>query len=224
MEVWGAQGGSCFNATGGKGGYSYGNLSVTLNTNLYVCIGQCTGTISADNTGISSYNGGGIGSSAGGGATHIAKTNRGELKNYSSYKSEILIVAGGGGAGADGGFGTGIGGAGGGLTGGDGVESAGIGRIATGGSQTAAGVNGIHYWHNKFVTITEPGFGQGGGLYDDSNYGGGGGSGWYGGGGYPYAGSGAGGSGYIGGVINGITTAGVQTGNGKAVITWMPVL
>ena len=36
--------------------------------------------------------------------------------------------------------------------------------------------------------------------------------------------AGGGGSGYIGGVTNGTTTAGVQSGTGKALITWMPVL
>ena len=59
---------------------------------------------------------------------------------------------------------------------------------------------------------------------------GGGGGGWYGGGAYTEIISknndccGAGGSGYIGGVNYGSTTRGVQTGNGKAVITWHPII
>ena len=58
---------------------------------------------------------------------------------------------------------------------------------------------------------------------------GGGGGGYYAGfsnqkTGYASNACGGGGSGYIGGVTNGATTAGVQTGNGKALITWMPVL
>ena len=58
----------------------------------------------------------------------------------------------------------------------------------------------------------------------------GGGGGWYGGGAYTEIISknndccGAGGSGYIGGVNYGSTASGVQTGNGKAVITWHPII
>ena len=67
-------------------------------------------------------------------------------------------------------------------------------------------------------------FGQGGEIAD-SNMGSGGGGGYYGGGSAVQYGSAAGGgSGYIGGVTNGSTTAGVQSGNGKALVTWMPVL
>ena len=224
--MWGAQGGSSFNATGGKGGYSYGNLSVALNTKLYICIGQCTGDVGStyDHSGISAYNGGGTGSSSGGGATHIAKTtNRGVLSSYVNNKNEIIIVAGGGGGGADSNWGTGIGGAGGGVSGGNGTEYSNLTQRATGGYQTGPGVNGS-YSNQSYTVVNTPGFGQGGGANSSGNHGGGGGGGWYGGGGYPWAGSGAGGSGYIGGVTNGATTAGVQTGNGKAVITWMPVL
>ncbi|WP_162163172.1 fimbrillin family protein, partial [Segatella paludivivens] len=35
LEVWGAQGGG-----GGYGGYSYGNLAITQNSQLYICIGS----------------------------------------------------------------------------------------------------------------------------------------------------------------------------------------
>lgn len=58
----------------------------------------------------------------------------------------------------------------------------------------------------------------------------GGGGGWYGGGAYTEIISknndcaGAGGSGYIGGVSNGQTTAGVREGHGYAKITWHPSL
>ena len=226
MEVWGAQGGASYGATGGKGGYSNGVISINTNNNLYICIGQYTGDVGStyDSSGISAYNGGGKGSSSGGGATHIAKANRGELKNYSSYKSEVYIVAGGGGAGADSQLGTGSGGSGGGTAGGNGVSTSYLSVMATGGSQTSAGVNGK--WGNSATTVVNaPGFGQGGGCHaENNNYGGGGGGGWYGGGGNPVGGSGAGGSGYIGGVSNGSTTSGVQSGHGKAVITWHPAI
>jgi hypothetical protein len=226
LEVWGAQGGASFGATGGKGGYSNGVISINTNNNLYICIGQYTGDVGStyDSSGISAYNGGGKGSSSGGGATHIAKANRGELKNYSSYKSEVYIVAGGGGAGADSGWGTGTGGAGGGTSGGIGTDYSTVTQRATGGSQTGPGVNGRYSNQSNINVINAPGFGLGGSSNAGGNYGGGGGGGWYGGGGYPWAGSGAGGSGYIGGVSNGSTTSGVQSGNGKAVITWHPAI
>jgi hypothetical protein len=226
LEVWGAQGGASFGATGGKGGYSNGVISINTNNNLYICIGQYTGDVGStyDSSGISAYNGGGKGSSSGGGATHIAKANRGELKNYSSYKSEVYIVAGGGGAGADVNWGTGTGGAGGGTSGGIGTDYSTVAQRATGGSQTSPGVNGRYSNQSNINVINAPGFGQGGSSNAGGNYGGGGGGGWYGGGGYPWAGSGAVGSGYIGGVSNGSTTSGVQSGHGKAVITWHPAV
>ena len=41
LEVWGAQGGYRSNATyGGKGGYSYGTLTLNNTTNLYVYVGK----------------------------------------------------------------------------------------------------------------------------------------------------------------------------------------
>ena len=90
LEVWGAQGinqgGGLYGespCTPGKGGYSYGDINIEKNKNLYICIGG------------QPYNGGGINGFPGGGATHIASSNRGELKNYASYKSDIYIVAGG---------------------------------------------------------------------------------------------------------------------------------
>ena len=227
MEVWGAQGGSSFSATGGKGGYSYGNISINANTQLYICVGQCTGDVGStyDSSGISAYNGGGTGSSSGGGATHIAKTtNRGVLSKYANNKSEVLIVAGGGGGGADSGWGTGIGGTGGGTSGGNGTEYSSLTQRATGGSQTGPGKNGSYSGYPATTTVNTPGFGQGGGCNYNGNHGGGGGGGYYGGGGYPWAGSGAGGSGYIGGVSSGSMQNGVQSGHGKAVITWHPMI
>ena len=227
LEVWGAQGGG----NGGKGGYSIGNISLISSNNLYIYVGGKGGNNSdIYNGGSGGYNGGGdggnghtshYGGAGGGGATHIAiTTNRGELKNYVNNKSEIRIVAGGGGGLAVNAQGNGHGGG----TNGNSTQScgwkgAGIFSIP-GGTQTTGyafgqGQNGI--------TNTV------GGLCGEEGAGGGGG-GWYGGfasqvnGGDGSSCSGAGGSGYIGGVTNGTTTAGIQTGNGKALITWMPVL
>ena len=111
LEVWGAQGGGNSTYVGGKGGYSFGNISLTKNANLYVGVGQ-TGAWTITRYAVlpRTYNGGGSatgsftsdGSSteyrgSGGGATHIAiSSNLGELKNYENNKNDVLIVAGGG--------------------------------------------------------------------------------------------------------------------------------
>lgn len=102
LEVWGAQGGN----GGGNGGYSYGYKSLNQGENLYICVGGQGNNISGTRRGNGGYNGGGNGGnsigngynggSGGGGATHIAKNNnRGTLNNYASFRSDILIVAGG---------------------------------------------------------------------------------------------------------------------------------
>ncbi len=205
LEVWGSQGGTSNSAApGGKGGYSYGNISLNKDQSLYIVVGGIP------------YNGGGqygdnngntyTGATSGGGATHIAITDHGELKNYSSYQSDVIIVAGGGGGsvhqvylGSE--F---IGGTGGGTTGGTNNNNS-----AQGGSQTnggwGCGNNGT--------------FGQGGKGKGSC----GGGGGWYGGGGACDYYGGGGGSGYLNmsWLIAGTTETknGVQSGNGKAKIT-----
>ena len=205
LEVWGSQGGTSNSAApGGKGGYSYGNISLNKDQSLYIVVGGIP------------YNGGGApgpnngnqysGATYGGGATHIATTNHGELKNYSSYQSDVIIVAGGGGGsvhqvylGSE--F---IGGTGGGTTGGTNNNNS-----AQGGSQTnggwGCGNNGT--------------FGQG--ATGKGSCGGGG--GWYGGGGACDYYGGGGGSGYLNTslLITGTTGMknGQQSGNGQAKIT-----
>ena len=138
------------------------------------------------------------------------------LKNYSSYRSEIIIVAGGGG-GAE----RVNGGAGGGLTGGNGTGYGDI-KAPTGGSQEAAGIT----YSYSGATIIQATFGQGAIGHIAEDFGGNGGGGWFGGGAAAHIGGGAGGSGYINTslVKNGSMQTGVQTGNGKALVTWMPVL
>lgn len=119
LEAWGAQGGDALEITkddktmplvdGGKGGYSYGIVTLNAGDEVYVAVG-CQGKSSqnaAENVvEQGGYNGGGAAVSggttntqgSGGGATHFAiNNNLGELKNYSSNKNDILIVAGGGG-------------------------------------------------------------------------------------------------------------------------------
>ncbi|BCS85849.1 fimbrillin family protein [Prevotella herbatica] len=204
LEVWGAQGGG-----GGYGGYAFGNIYLTQSSLLYFCIGGA-GTYNLNGSILSNpltagYNGGGYGQCGGGGATHIAITNRGVLKNYLSYQAEILLVAGGGG----GGDGTPVG-VGGGTTGGDGTSS------GSGGTQTTGGTG-----------IGSGSFGQGGNIGTTNNdSAGAGGGGWYGGGssGQPQIGSGGGGSGHIGtSLISGSTgmSNGVRSGDGYARITFV---
>jgi hypothetical protein len=208
IECWGAQGGS------GKGGYSYGTVSLTRNSILYICVGGQGGnpTYSSDYTysvsgtgfgGAGGYNGGGKGgngsaangATGGGGATHIALVN-GLLNTLASDKSSVLIVAGGGG-----GDSLGHGGSGGGA---DGISAI-YGTYTSAGGGLASGYQ----------------FGQGQDGYSKTTYescgaegNGGGGGGWYGG--YAYQtgnGSntcigGGGGSGYIGPRVTGTTIAG----------------
>ena len=140
LEVWGAEGGASIGektASGGKGGYSVGEVFLNAGDELYIAVGG-KGTKGKKKTVVAGgWNGGGKGShdnglipsganensednweSAGGGdgATHIASTLRGTgvLADYSDYRNEVLIVAGGGGGAS---FGQ-SGGKGGGLTGG----------------------------------------------------------------------------------------------------------
>ena len=77
LEVWGGQGMRNYSGIGGKGGYSYGNYNG--GGNLYVCVGRQGDYYSAYNGGM-----GGVSGQCGGGATHIATSDRGELKNYES--------------------------------------------------------------------------------------------------------------------------------------------
>ena len=232
LEVWGAQGGnSAHGGTGGKGGYSYGNKTLTTSNTLYIGVGG-QGTYYGESyhptTGDTNggYNGGGAlvntywfsYTTTGGGATHIAlNTNRGELKNYASYKSEVLIVAGGGGAGSfeeeddeEGVYYSYVGGAGGGASGGNGSGQ--TNQPGYGATQSAGG-KGAHG-----AGSSDGKFGYAGPAYGGANTATGGG-GWYGGGTSGSNASAGGGSGYIGGVTGGVTTAGQRSGHGYARIT-----
>lgn len=216
IECWGAQGANDDSGVGGKGGYTRIYKHLNKDEQLYIYVGEKGGASKVQDAG---YNGGGAGGNyegnyggGGGGATHIATLPRGVLKNYSSYKFEILTVAAGGGGGGGGGNNS-IGGAGGGLNG-----SAGGGESGGGGTQTASAGNGA-----------AGGFGYGGNSKYNNGAGGGG---WYGGrGANGYAGGGGGGgSSYIGDgapiVYKGqtftpTTEGGVKEGNGEVKITML---
>lgn len=235
LECWGAQG-MYFpptnpNLYGGNGGYATGMLTMNEGKSIYICVGGYT---NGYNNKIPNVN---TGFNAGGGATSITTTNRGELSNFNSYRAEVLIVAGGGGA-QDAGENSPrpVAGVGGGLEGG---HASGSGCNGSGARPDGPGTNGIRNYQYLPYNYT-PGFGYGGvacstasGWYDFGAQGGGG---YYGGGGTQQAGPAGGGSSYYKGVgvTSGSTIAGNanqpspngdtqqlgQSGNGHCVISW----
>ena len=230
LEVWGAQGGN-YNTTyvGGLGGYSKGIVKLEKGTTLYVCVGGQPQTVTTSKTAVpGGFNGGGNGfnratpgtdtyGQAGGGATDI------RIGQNSLYARVIVAGGGSGSNNRTSGY------AGGGTSG---VT----GQLGYAGTQTSAGTGGS--------------FGQGGSATTSgSNYrygASGGGGGFYGGGAIAsysdstnydkYTG---GGSGYVytsstassypsGCLLNSTyyltvasTTEGINTGNGKATITYI---
>ncbi len=233
MEVWGAEG-SLYHGRivsgehlAGKGGYAKGYQYTEANNNLYICVGGqgrvSSGYTSNDNYNTGGYNGGGYGQYGGGGATHIAiTTNRGVLKNYKNYSSEVIIVAGGGGGACQ-------------------WRNNGFTECAGGGTSTNTVYSNENTYSISGATQTSGyAFGEGqsanaktGGSCGSEGNGGGGG-GWYGGFALNLTNtsannsncSGSGGSGHINTsyIYNGTMSNGVQSGNGKALITWMPLL
>ena len=211
MECWGASGASIYPNVSylkpGLGGYSIGNLNASSNEILYVCVGS-SGAYGAysynNNLGYSLRLG-----SPGGGATHISINSGGELKNFSSHPTDILLVAGGGGGvdiisgkEASGGYG-------GGTKGGAGASTDGT-YIGTGGTANAGGKTNFQYQG------VNGSFGLGGvGWESNNDYAAQGGSGWYGGGGgcSSTVGTAGGGSGHVNSSLlsNAQTIAGNQS-------------
>lgn len=167
LEVWGAQGGSYSTYYGGKGGYSYGTLTLVENALLYCYVGGQPATNSTDRVVVSGgFNGGGNGynryysntytyGQGGGGASDI------RVASDSLYARIIVAGGGGGSASADAQttkYGGGL--------------SSGSPQSEYSASQTGAGTNGS--------------FGVGGSVTTSGNNykysSGGGGGGWYGGG------------------------------------------
>lgn len=181
LECWGAQGGyRSSNSYGGKGGKSYGILTLAKPTILYIYVGG-SGRTGGTSGG---FNGGGSRPSyyGGGGASDI------RIGTDSLY-ARVIVAGGGGSDGATNKTGM----YGGGTSGGSSSENYGTG--GGGGTQTAGGTGG----NGNSGT-----FGKGGaGLNRSSGYGGAGGGGWYGGGGaYPDSSGdddrgGGGGSGFV---------------------------
>lgn len=208
IEVFGAQGGGSTGCgglndnqdDGGLGGYSSGYRLVNQGNTFFLYVGG-KGSLN----GGPGWNGGGSGGlyAGGGGGASDVRTTLG-------FFSSRIIVGGGGGGGSFGcGADYGAGGNGGGLTGQAGIAlisgvGGGGGGVSTGGvagtSPSAAGT-----------------FGNGGSAAQTHVAGGGG--GWYGGG-AAYRAGGGGGSSRITGVLQGITQAGQQAGNGLVRITY----
>ena len=211
LECWGASGASIYPNVSylkpGLGGYSIGYLNSTPNENFYVCVGSsgAYGSYSYNNDLGYSLRAG----SPGGGATHISINSGGELKNFSSHSTDVLLVAGGGGGvditsgkEASGGYG-------GGTKGGAGMSTDGT-YIGTGGTANAGGITNYEYQG------VNGSFGLGGvGWTSSHDYSAQGGAGWYGGGGGAslYVGTAGGGSGHVNTSLlsNAQTIAGNQT-------------
>ena len=205
LEAWGAQGNPSTStdvahalANGALGGYSYGNAYLTSGTILYVGVGSQSG-----------FNGGGGATcclaqwgdntcgGSGGGATHFGKQNA-TLAGTSS--TNLYIVAGGGG------------GAGGSTS----DPAATAGNSTTNLSSTyGQGQSAVRYTWSDNDRGRNSDAGGGGGYYGGlSGTSRGGGGDWKG-----YGGTG--GSGYIGGVTDGVMQSGVRSGNGTAKITFI---
>lgn len=218
-----------YTGKGGKGGHVKAYKKMQKNDLIYIFNGGKPTSYSYQGA-----NGGAAGKSynnaagaSGGGATHIA-TQTGNLGSGSlSYttRQNILLVAGGGGGGGVGGqdqvnanypnqsfyLGAHDGGAGGGDRGGDGSNG------ALGGRQTSTGTSESTY------------FGQAPSIPSSSSTYSGGGGGWFGGNYGQNGNSGAGGSGYIGGMpaftfkkkyYRAINEAGKNEGNGYTIIRY----
>ena len=224
FEVWGGSGGDAkvdaLVAEGGLGGHSKGYKKMKKDEVLYIYNGgAANGTSPGTNGGGggSNYASGKQYGAGGGGSTHVA-TRSGALGygnssglNYTNRECVLIVAGGGGGGGIDNGA-IHKGGHGGGERGGDGSGGALGGRqISTGSSpSTNFGYAPTYSYSNTAES--------------------GGGGGWFGGN-YGLRGeSGAGGSGYVGGVApfthNGKyypaeTEAGVNEGNGKAFIRYV---
>ncbi len=195
IDIWGNQGGNSSNWNGhvlwgGKGGYTSGEINLTVGDILRVYVGQCN----YSNNHVEGWNGGGRGgtndSSPGGSSIdmrfhHTEGTYGFEvvdtatdsspfigLTGNESTDSRIIVGGGGGGAGS-----AVAGGYAGGLVGANGPN--GKNGNPSGGTQTSGGLKDFETYTDG-LTDGSPGRG---GNAGSASAGGGGGGGWYGGGG-----------------------------------------
>ena len=198
IEVWGAQGGtgtqkSGYGGSGGLGGYSKGELTLTKNQTLSISVGGQGGS-----SGTAGWNGGGSADSSNGGGGGAS-----DVRFGGTALSNRIIVTGGGGGGGSGA----TGGAGGGSVGGTGTSTSEVSG-GSGGTQLAG------YSLGSGGSVSGDASAGGGGYYGGYAAGSHGCSNPNGGGG--------GGSGYIGGASNGTMSTGVNSGNGKIIIKSPP--
>ena len=199
LEVWGAEGGYRSSTSySGKGGYSYGTITLPADATLYLYAGGAGGQQSSNSYAVvaGGFNGGGYrqGYRGGGGGSDIRI-------NSTSLYARVIVAGGGGSDGAS--SKTGM--YGGGTSGGASTQS--FGSYGYGGSQTGftTSLSALGSQPTTNSTSNYPGgFGFGGfGVSYSSGYGGAGGGGWYGGCGVHPDGSGdddrggGGGSGYV---------------------------
>ena len=240
VKSWGGQGNTnTLGVVGGLGGYAEGTLAVTPGQTLY---------INAGGGGQTSVTGGFNGGGSAGTTLNCANANGGGGGGASDVRvatntlgARAIVAGGGGGAGGNrvAGCGRGAGGGGGAgyFGGGGGAGWPGTpgsqGPNATGGTQAAGGAGGVTTSTAGATngTAGASGIGGTGGVEIGSNQGGsstalpGGTGGGLAGGNGDYVinwtgGSGGGGSSYIGGVTGGVTTAGLQSGNGRVEFTY----
>ncbi len=226
FDVFGAQGGSVTGTNqpvGGLGGETKGTLSVTPGDLYFVFVGGAG--VSANSAGTSTtaaggYNGGGAGGGPTSGDSGASGGGASDVRYGGTTLGDRLLVAGGGGGAASTGGSTGDGGAGGATTGGSGAGEA--ATDGTGGTQSAGGAAG----NGGGASGTAGALGQGGN--GGAVYSGGGGGGYYGGGGGGYDstsgayGPGGGGSSYAASTVSAaVLSSGVQSGNGKVIITYL---
>ena len=217
LDLYGAQGGSTSQYTGGLGGRTQGTINLTAGQTINIYVGEQPSTTAGG------WNGGGIsgGNGRGGGGASDIRVGGTALNN------RVVVAAGGGGGGLNSSGFTGSNGAiGGGATGNSSTASSGGGGLGGGGTQSAGGASTGCCGNGTAGNLGIGGNGANGmtgcSSYSDG-WGGGGGGGYYGGGGGGNCGGGVGGGGgssFIGGITGGVTTAGVRTGHGQVMITW----
>ena len=247
---------------GSYGGYSQGNKSLSKDSQLYVAVGgkpNFTCKVYEEDDGdeycaesYGGYNGGGnstdkffLGNrfadtgrgyvgSGGGGATHVAITNRGVLSNYSLYRNEVLIVAGGGGgsdfdfrwAFSGGGSSSCKGGTGGGAVSGKAIVTDYTNCHDYDYDAMECGDTETSYKNYEGVILNNAQLGVEATQSSGYSFGQGdkfSGGGWYGGTKFSEDSCGTGGSGYIDGVSDGSMQNGVRSGNGYARVTLISI-
>lgn len=203
---------------GGLGGYAIATITVTPGETLTLYVGGAGGLGGTANPGFNNtggpFGGGGGSTSSGDGGGGGGAS---DVRQGGTDISDRVVVAGGGGGGGheehSGVITPYAGGAGGGTTGGSGATAS-SNTPATGGSQSAAGTGGGDAGGQGYGGLA---FAQAGDVNDAYSSGGGGG-GYWGGGAVATWGGGGGGSSFV--PSGGSTTAGVQSGNGKIVLTY----